>query len=77
MTGFIIAFWATPTMTMGHLLFAGVTSAYIYIAVKHFEEKDLIAEIGAPYVKYQADVGAFFPGIGKSQPRPAAKSPAE
>lgn len=65
MTGFIIAFWATPTMTAGHLLFAAVTTAYIYIAVKHFEEKDLVAEIGDEYVSYQKEVGSFIPGIGK------------
>lgn len=78
MSGFLIAFWATPTMTTGHLLFAAVTSAYIYIAVKHFEEKDLVAGIGEEYVTYQQEVGAFIPGIGKS-PRdgrePATKSP--
>lgn len=66
MTGFIIAFWATPTMSTGHLLFAVVTTAYIYIAVKHFEEKDLVAEIGEEYVTYQKEVGTFFPGIGKT-----------
>lgn len=77
MTGFLIAFWATPTMTTGHLLFAAVTTAYIYIAVKHFEEKDLVAEIGDDYIAYQQDVGAFFPGIGKAskdKPVPAPDS---
>ncbi len=67
MTGFLIAFWATPTMTIGHFLFAVVMTTYIYIAVKHFEEKDLIAEIGEPYRQYQSEVGPFFPGIGKSR----------
>lgn len=65
MTGFIIAFWATPVMTTGHLLFAVVTTVYIVIAVKHFEEKDLVAEIGEEYANYQKEVGTFFPGIGK------------
>jgi len=65
MTGFMIAFWATPTMTTGHLLFAAVTTIYMYIGVKHFEEKDLVAEIGEDYITYQKEVGAFFPGIGK------------
>ena len=77
MTGFLIAFWAAPTMTVGHLLFTVVTSAYIYIAVKHFEEKDLVAEIGEPYVKYQAEVGPFIPGIGKSRRAPELQNPAE
>lgn len=77
MTGFLIAFWATPTMTLGHLLFAVVTTAYIYIAVKYFEEKDLVAEIGEPYVKYQTEVGAFFPGVGKKRRETAVQNPAE
>ena len=68
----LIAFWAAPTMTAGHLLFTLVTSAYIYIAVKHFEEKDLVAEIGDDYVAYQEEVGAFFPGIDKAHRRATA-----
>ncbi len=67
MTGFLIAFWATPTMTMGHLLFAAVTSTYIYIAVLYFEEKDLVATLGEKYTNYQKEVGTFFPGIGKKR----------
>ncbi len=65
MTGFLIAFWATPTMTTGHFFFAVVNTIYVYIAVKHFEERDLIDAIGEDYVKYQKEVGPFFPGIGK------------
>lgn len=64
MTGFMIAFWATPSMTMGHLLFAVVTTGYIVIAVRHLEEKDLIAEIGEDYQAYQREVPAFVPGFG-------------
>ncbi|WP_169545794.1 methanethiol S-methyltransferase [Sneathiella aquimaris] len=67
MTGFLIAFWATPTMTAGHLLFACVTIAYIYIAVTHFEEKDLVDQIGDDYKNYQKDVGSFIPGIGRKR----------
>lgn len=77
MTGFMIAFWAAPTMTLGHLLFAIVTTAYIYIAVKYLEEKDLVREIGEPYVKYQTEVGPFIPGVGKNRPETAVQSPAE
>ena len=65
MSGFIIAFWATPTMTIGHLLFAVVTTIHIYIAVKHFEEKDLVDVIGVDYIDYQKEVGMLIPGVGK------------
>lgn len=67
MTGFMIAFWATPFMTVGHLLFAAVTTIYIVIAVLHLEEKDLIAEIGEDYLDYRRDVPAFVPGFGRGQ----------
>lgn len=65
MTGFLIAFWAAPTMSVGHLLFALVTTGYIVIAVLHLEEKDLIAEIGEDYLAYQREVPAFIPGLGR------------
>lgn len=61
MTGFIIAFWATPVMTMGHLLFAAVITVYVFISVKHLEEKDLKNEIGDAYVDYQKRVPMLFP----------------
>jgi len=67
MTGFLIAFWAAPTMSVGHLLFALVTTGYIVIAVLHFEEKDLIAEIGDDYRAYQREVPAFVPGLGRGR----------
>lgn len=67
MTGFLIAFWATPTMSIGHLLFAVVTTGYIVIAVLHLEEKDLIAQIGDDYRAYQREVPAFVPGLGRGQ----------
>lgn len=61
MTGFIIAFWATPTMTTGHLLFAAVTTIYMIVGVKFFEERDLKKEIGDAYGDYQKRVPMFFP----------------
>lgn len=67
MTGFLIAFWMTPIMTVGHLLFAVVTTLYIYIAVLRFEEKDLVNDLGEKYQSYQDDVGPFFPGVGKGR----------
>jgi len=60
MFGFIIAFWAAPTMTVGHLLFAIVTTAYIFIALQ-LEEKDLTVFFGDTYKKYQEKVPMVFP----------------
>jgi methanethiol S-methyltransferase len=60
MLGFVIAFWATPTMTTGHLLFAAVTTVYIYIALQ-FEERDLVTFFGDVYKNYQQKVPMLFP----------------
>jgi protein-S-isoprenylcysteine O-methyltransferase Ste14 len=60
MTGFLVVFWSTPTMTVGHLVFAAAMSAYIFVGV-HYEERDLVAAIGAPYVAYQREVRAVLP----------------
>ena len=60
MAGFIIAFWATPTMTAGHLLFAAVTTAYILVAVQ-LEEHDLVAALGDQYGAYRRRVPMLVP----------------
>lgn len=61
MLGFLIAFWATPHMTLGHLMFAIVTTLYIIIAVKYLEEKDLKKVIGQEYESYQKEVPMLIP----------------
>lgn len=61
MLGFIIAFWAAPVMTTGRLLFAVVTTAYILVAVKFLEERDLKKAIGEDYEDYQKEVPMIVP----------------
>ena len=61
--GFFLAFWATPAMTMGHLLLAAGFSLYMLIAIR-LEERDLIDVFGEAYVSYRRRVGMLIPHVG-------------
>jgi len=58
--GFIIAFWAAPTMTIGRLLFAAVTTAYIFVGIL-LEERDLVELFGDEYRRYRQRVSMLVP----------------
>jgi len=62
--GFLVAFWAAPTMTAGRLLFAGMTTAWILLAMQ-LEERDLIAALGERYVAYREHTPMLMPRLRK------------
>ncbi|MGD9636235.1 MAG: methanethiol S-methyltransferase [Pirellulales bacterium] len=66
--GWTLAFWATPTMTAGHLLFAIVMTLYMGIAAI-FEERDLVAHFGEQYAEYRRRVPMFVPQFTKCVPQ--------
>ena len=70
--GWTIAFWATPTMSVGHLLFASALTAYMLLAIPH-EERDLVALFGGKYENYRRAVPALLPRL-RSRIRGAAEA---
>jgi methanethiol S-methyltransferase len=72
--GWALAFWATPTMTVGHLLFASVLTAYMGLATL-VEERDLIAHFGEQYLNYRRSVPRFIPRLRPTETdRPTAQA---
>jgi len=73
--GFLLAFWCTPTMTVGHALFAGVWTGWILLAIR-LEEKDLVHHHGDAYRAYRNRVRKLVP-LPKTSPETADGTAAE
>jgi protein-S-isoprenylcysteine O-methyltransferase Ste14 len=71
--GWIVLFWATPTMTAAHFLFALGTTAYILIAIR-YEERDLVREFGESYEAYRRRVPMILPMGGERPSQAPAKA---
>jgi len=64
--GFFLAFWAIPTMTLGHLLLASGMSVFMLVAIR-FEERDLVDTFGDAYVRYRKRTGMLLPKVFNRQ----------
>src|SRR4029453_16950999 len=73
---FLLAFWATPAMTAGHLLFAVAPTCYILTAIQ-LEERDLIALFGDQYRRYRSRVAMLIPLPKSHKPAEPSVSPGQ
>lgn len=66
-SGFFLAFWATPEMTLGHLVLAAGMSVYMLVAIR-YEERDLLGLFGDDYEQYRRNVGMLTPRMRRAPP---------
>ena len=70
MTGLLVGMWVTPTMTLGHLLFAGGCTVYVWIGV-FFEERSMQQQWGRRYEDYRHRVASIVPTFARWRSKPA------
>lgn len=75
MFGFVLAFWAIPEMTVGHALFAGLSTGYIIVGTL-FEERDLVDRFGERYARYRASTPMLIPWFPSNE-EPGGTSPGD